>query len=114
MSQLECDLCGGCCRTFPIFASESDARREPRIAVEGKELAEHLRTSDWKLQLFPLPFHETCCFLGADNRCDIYDTRPEVCRCFEAGSEQCQEAQRRLGLPALERTPNCGTVASAS
>jgi Fe-S-cluster containining protein len=98
----ECDLCGGCCRTFPIFASESDARREPRIALEGKELAPHLQTPDWKLQLYPLPFHETCCFLETDNRCTIYETRPDVCRRFEAGSEQCQEARRRLGLAALE------------
>jgi uncharacterized protein len=99
----DCDLCGGCCRTFPIFASESDARGEPRIAGEGKELAPHLQTSEWKFQLYPLPFHEICCFLEADNRCTIYESRPDVCRRFEAGSEQCQEARRRLGLAALSR-----------
>lgn len=101
MMNFECDLCGGCCRTFPIFASESDAQREPRIAKEGKNLAEHLRTADWRIQLYPLPFHERCVFLDVDNRCEIYATHPNVCRRFEAGSEQCQEARRRLGLAPL-------------
>lgn len=69
--------------------------------MEGKELATHLQTPDWKLQLYPLPFHDACCFLETNNRCTIYETRPDVCRRFEAGSEQCQEARRRLGLKAL-------------
>src|SRR5688572_1927549 len=97
----ECDLCGGCCRTFPIFASETDAAREPRIANEGKRLALHLQTPDWKVQLYPLPFHETCCFLDTQSHCTIHETRPDVCRRFEAGSDQCQEARRRMGLRAL-------------
>jgi Fe-S-cluster containining protein len=102
MLQFECDGCGACCRTFPIFASEADASREPRIGLEGKELAPHLQTPTWRFQLFPLPFHETCCFLDGDNRCLIYSTRPQICRDFAAGSEQCQEARRRCGLPPLQ------------
>ena len=30
--------------------------------------------------------------------CGIYDSRPEACRKFEAGSELCKEARRRMGL----------------
>jgi Fe-S-cluster containining protein len=97
-----CDLCGGCCRTFPIYVSAEDADREPRILREGKLLAEHLESPGWKYQLFPLPFHETCTFLGSDNHCHIYEARPEVCRRFDPGSEQCQEARNRLGLARLE------------
>ncbi len=106
MPVYECDGCGACCRTFPIFASETDAQREPRIAVEGRQLSGWLATEQWTYQLFPLPFHETCCFLDGDNRCTIYATRPDVCRRFEPGSDQCQEARRECGLPVLQAKEN--------
>jgi len=101
----ECDGCGACCRTFPIFASAADAAREPRIAAEGRALPAHLATERWRFQLFPLPFHETCCFLDATSRCMIYATRPDVCRAFPAGGEQCQTARARMGLQLLAARP---------
>ena len=97
----ECDGCGACCRTFPVFASAADARREPRVADEGRRLAEHLARPGWTYQLFPLPFHEACCFLAPTAQCSIYNTRPGVCREFAAGSDQCQDARVRAGLPPL-------------
>ena len=75
--------------------------REPRIRTEGKKLTPWTATEDWKYQLFKLPFHEACVFLGEGNKCDIYDTRPRVCRGFEAGSEKCQEARTLSGLGRL-------------
>jgi Fe-S-cluster containining protein len=97
----ECDLCGACCKTFPVFVSPEDAAREPRIASEGREIVPWQRNPSWAYQLHPLPFHTGCCFLGSDNRCGIYETRPDVCRRFSAGSEQCQEAREAIGLPPL-------------
>jgi uncharacterized protein len=106
----ECDGCGACCRTFPIFAAESDVEREPRIHAEGRRLAPWLATPRWTYQLYPLPFHETCCFLNAENRCTIYATRPDMCRAFAAGSPQCQEARERVGLGRLRHSAadHCG------
>jgi uncharacterized protein len=101
MTEYDCDLCGACCRSFPIYVSESDAEREPRIRREGKELAAHLQTDSWRFQLFPLPFQHACTFLALDDQCTIYPTRPDVCRRFDAGSEQCQEARCRSGLMPL-------------
>lgn len=98
----ECDLCGACCKTFPVFVSSEDAQREPRIAQEGCEIVPWHRNPSWAYQLHPLPFHAGCCFLGVDNCCTIYETRPDVCRRFSAGTEQCQEARARVGLPPLE------------
>jgi uncharacterized protein len=106
MSQFECDGCGACCCTFPIFVSEADAVGEPRIRKEGRRLALWLATPQWSYQLFPLPFHETCCFLDGDKRCTIYPSRPDVCRQFEAGSDQCQEARTLRGLPVLTSQEN--------
>ena len=102
MSRYECDGCGACCGAYLIFASESDAAREPRIAVEGRKLADHLATPEWTYQLFPLPFLEACGFLDESDRCDIYDRRPDVCRAFAAGDHQCQAARELKGLPPLE------------
>ena len=102
MSEYECDGCGACCRTWRVLVSEEDAQREPRIAQESKLLPEHVRSPGWDYLLFPLPFHEGCCFLRADQRCDIYDTRPRVCRDFAAGSQRCQEARAHAGLDPLQ------------
>ncbi len=102
MPRFECDGCGVCCRSYLIFASESDAAREPRIADEGRRLPDHLATPKWTFQIFPLPFHETCCFLDESARCTIYSGRPDVCRAFAAGDVQCQDARSRAGLPPLE------------
>jgi Fe-S-cluster containining protein len=94
----DCTQCGACCRCFPIFASHSDAQREPRIQAETRQLEEYLRTEDKAYQMYPLPFHEACAFLKTDQLCQIYETRPEVCRGFEAGSAQCIEARERKGI----------------
>lgn len=101
MSHYECDGCGACCRTWPVLVSDDDAAREPRIRREGRELPQYLATPYWRYRLFPLPFHERCCFLGEDQRCGIYETRPRVCREFEAGLERCQEARKLSDLPPL-------------
>ncbi len=94
----ECDGCGACCRTFPIFVTEADALREPRIETEGRR---NTNNSRYPLSLFPLPFHEACCFLDDRQQCTIYFTRPEICRELQAGGEQCQEARSRWGLEEL-------------
>lgn len=101
----ECDSCGACCGAFPIFASVEDAEREPRIARESRRLPLHLGDDRWRYQLHPLPFMEACGFLDGDKRCSIYGTRPQVCRDFAAGSDQCQNARGGVGLPRLAPVP---------
>jgi Fe-S-cluster containining protein len=100
-SSNECDCCGACCRTFPIVVSIGDAQREPRIEREARKLPEWQRSEDWEYQLHPLPFLNACPFLGLDNRCSVYSTRPEPCRRFRAGSSDCNEARARVGLRPL-------------
>ena len=98
LTQYDCTQCGACCRSFPIFASEADAVREPAIRQQTRKLAEHLATENMAYQLFPLPFQTRCAFLKKDELCRIYESRPNVCRRFEAGSTQCIEARRRQGI----------------
>ncbi len=108
MTTAECDGCGACCRTFPIFATREDAAREPRLEAEARAVREPMALTPagaWAFQLYPLPFQDACCFLDAERRCGIYDTRPQVCRDFPAGGELCQQARAAEGLPPL---PNAG------
>jgi Fe-S-cluster containining protein len=97
----ECDGCGAYCAYYRIFASRRDAAREPRIVAESLELGGWLETPNWAYRLNPLPFHEACCFLDAEKRCTIYETRPEVCREFAAAGQPCQDARAAKGLPPL-------------
>jgi Fe-S-cluster containining protein len=101
MALFECDGCGACCRTFAIFASDADAVREPRIAAEGRRLPGSLSAEGKQYRLFPLPFLDACAFLAPGDRCDIYASRPDVCRAFAAGSPQCQQAREAQGLHPL-------------
>lgn len=87
-----------CCRCFPIFASTADSEREPRIKSETRRIEPYLVTEDKKFQLFPLPLLEQCAFLRPDQLCNIYKTRPAVCRRFTAGSSQCIEARECVGI----------------
>ena len=96
------DICAPVGASLPHHvASANDAARELRIASETQKLAAWLETPRWAYRLHPLPFHEACCFLDADRRCTIYETRPEVCREFAAGSEPCQRARAMMDLPPL-------------
>lgn len=96
-----CDQCGACCSTFPIFAGPNDLVREPRIGNECCKIAEWEMAENKTYQLHPLPFHSSCAFLGKNKLCEIYETRPTVCRAFEAGSALCIEARVRKGLQPL-------------
>ena len=97
----QCDLCGACCCTFPVYVSAEDAEREPRIALKGRNWPSISKRPAGSTNCFRSRFRMRV-FLGNDNRCNIYHTRPEVCRRFEAGSDQCQEARRHSGLGRLE------------
>ena len=97
----ECDGCGACCKSFPIFASADDARREPRIKAEARALAPWQATPEGSFRLFPIASFTACVFLDGGDRCSIYPTRPDICRAFPAGAPQCQEARALHGLPPL-------------
>lgn len=106
MPRYECDQCGACCKgSLLVECDDVDVLREPRLIDvdrhhKGKtvhQLVYEIQT-EWKAVLLPAP----CPFLGADNRCSIYPTRPNCCVGMQAGDEQCQKARRAEGLPPLE------------
>lgn len=99
--EFACDCCGACCRTFPILVSIGDAAREPRIREQAMELPEWQQNEEWHYRLHPLPFLEACPFQASGGLCAVYETRPDPCRRFRAGSESCTEARKRVGLQPL-------------
>lgn len=85
-----CDGCGAGCRTFSIFASLTDADREPCIPVESQHLPDHVAGSGDAFFLVPTNA--------------VRSTLPDrmFCRTFLARSDQCQDARQKQGLPPLE------------
>jgi len=102
----ECDSCGACCKGHLIVeADDLDVMREPRLIDadrhhKGKTVHQMIEGMQEGMAII-LACGQPCSFLGADNRCSIYPTRPNVCVGMEAGDEQCQEARAAEGLPPL-------------
>ena len=91
-------------------ADDLDVLREPRLidadryhAGKSVEQMVHEIQTDGKAVL--LACGSPCPFLGADNGCTIYPTRPNACVAMQAGDEQCQASRAAHGLPPLLPTP---------
>lgn len=99
-----CLSCGACCATFRVSFYWSETTDHPDGTVPT-ELTEPIS-----------PFH--ACMRGTSGRsprcvalegeighatsCGIYARRATTCRDFEAGSDACQHARARHGLPPLD------------
>ena len=95
-----CLSCGACCATFrvdfSVHESQAQGGRVPCGLVEAvTDSTCRMRGTD----------HRTprCAALtgtvGEKAACGIYEWRPSPCREFAAGSEACERARMRYGLP---------------
>ena len=76
-----CLDCANCCKTTgPLFTGKDIERISKSFRMKPSKFIEsYLRIdedNDYVLQSVP------CTFLGADNKCSIYDIRPKACREF--------------------------------
>jgi Fe-S-cluster containining protein len=76
-----CLDCANCCKTTgPFFTGKDIERISKSFRMKPSKFIEsYLRIdedNDYVLQSVP------CTFLGADNKCSIYDIRPKACREF--------------------------------
>lgn len=108
----ECDKCGLCCKQLIIEIDHLDVVREPRLLEHArvhKTWDGQPHESDWDKTYALAPRSVDgktvmgCGFLGPDNACQIYPTRPNCCVAFEAGDEKCEELREQAGLPSLRR-----------
>lgn len=91
-----CDTCidpGACCRSMSISGGIPDPRTGKRIQDPMSfEEAEHFAM---RLSLPFVPGEQdddgrwrfTCTALGDDGRCQVYETRPHLCRDYPAGRD---------------------------
>lgn len=103
-----CQSCGACCQTvlgvsvgFWAACTASDVKQMPK-RVRLKLVP--TRTGSQRGLATPQRKDGSCGFLrgtpGERVSCAIYDTRPMLCRKYEAGSEFCRSSRREIGLPA--------------
>lgn len=77
--KMDCLTCANCCKTTsPIFRDADIRRIAKHLRIKESQLIQNYLKmddeSDYVLQKSP------CYFLGADNKCDIYEVRPLACR----------------------------------
>lgn len=114
MPRYECDRCGACCKgTLIVECEDLDVLREPRLIEadphwEGANVDRVLHELRTDMKVVIIACGRPCPFLGAENLCTIYPTRPNSCVGMEAGDEQCQEARAAEGLPPLEPISESG------
>ena len=84
MGSLLCEHClAACCRYIALPLDKPTTARDYddiRWYLMHQGISVFVEEGDWYVQ-----FQTRCKNLGADNRCGIYDSRPEICREYEPG-----------------------------
>lgn len=97
----DCRKCGACCCEFDVLLDPVDSDR-----FEAESALVQLTV------LYQGRFHPAPRFMRRDERgrcvalsgepgdcaCGIYEQRPELCRAFEAGSDDCLAARAKHGI----------------
>jgi Fe-S-cluster containining protein len=91
----DCRACGACCR---------EAFEQVSISPQEAVIEQHPTLVRFRNGAFELARRQDRCAALVDATegysCTIYADRPRSCRAFEAGSERCRAARRRVGLHA--------------
>jgi Fe-S-cluster containining protein len=94
---VDCLACGACCReAYHVVEVEPD---DPFVLAHPDVLV--LEDGRWTL---PRPGGRCVCLKSHQEGlyvCDRYAERPNTCRDFEVGGDNCKEARVRVGLPPL-------------
>ena len=89
-----CSACGKCCRVCDIVMTTDDINRLSRVINPTIHIKEDPNRKDrYNFKQKP------CTFQDKDNRCTIYNYRPQSCRNYPLISPE--------GTPRLSRDPNC-------
>lgn len=97
----DCQTCGGCCSCFPHIgvrpAENVPAENYWDITAKGENgeivVDRFLKRSEETLVCKALEGK-----IGEKVKCGIYESRPQICRAFEAGSDKCHAVRRAYGL----------------
>ena len=98
----KCIGCGKCCHCTPIVITGKDIRvMACKLGMNVKEFKkQYTRAYPGNNQLSHFKQEGPCAFLDENNRCKIYDARPDVCRNYPLmkGSRIPRECATLLGL----------------
>ena len=100
----ECRTCGACCTGSSsdgdfVPVTRLDRKRLPtKYQKKLQDLSEQTSGAMQALGLKRFGAVEACIALkgtlGKDIQCDVYAQRPDFCRTFEKGSQQCHDRRR--------------------
>ena len=105
MTESECTRCGACCACFrvdfSVYELESQGGGVPDgLADEINGNTARMRGTDY----VPIRCAALSGTVGHHVGCGIYEWRPSPCREFAEGSDACNRARARHGLPALSES----------
>ncbi len=104
---IDCTRCANCCKTIPPGVTDEDIGViAGQLGLSKEQFIETYLTVDqdeggYRMKVTPCPF------LGEDDRCTIYDVRPEDCRQFphtdkkQFTSRVYQHASNTQACPAV-------------
>lgn len=85
MGSILCEHCAAaCCRYLALPLDKPRTIRDYddiRWYLMHEGISAFVEDGDWFIQI-----QTRCRNLGADNRCNVYETRPRICREYEPGS----------------------------
>lgn len=88
-----CSMCGECCSDIiPLTADE--VLRLRRFVRENQYVA----NTKVKLGMSVL-YDMTCPFLNSENKCDVYDIRPDVCKLFRCWNNATESFEAFMKQP---------------
>jgi uncharacterized protein len=106
-AHIDCTKCANCCREIsPTLDEEDVARLAARLGVTSEQFAsQYLKSAEdeenpWIMRTLPCPFLK-------DNRCSVYEDRPQDCREYPYLYRE-EFNSRTLGM--ISRTFTCPIV----
>ncbi len=77
--QIDCTTCAHCCRSLQIVVDDKDIKRlSTHLGITPLQLSQrYVQVAEDKTKHFA---KTPCPFLGEDNRCSVYEARPQACR----------------------------------
>ena len=80
-SQVDCCACANCCReVLPLLSTSDVERLAGGLGISGEELIDRFLVPGEETGTFT--FNSKPCPMLLENRCTVYDSRPEDCRSF--------------------------------
>ena len=96
--ELDCLECAACCKDNRVELEDADVERFERAGRADLARPPYAKTDDGRVVLV-LRRDKRCKHLAEDNRCGIYEIRPEACSTFPAGSECCLSSrEEEMGI----------------